>query len=80
MADFAIGEEAFVLRGVFDEFAEKAFIHFIAFLRNTGANGAAYAARLRAEFFHRADGVFQHAAYGAFPTGMCRADDACLGI
>ena len=58
MAGFAIGEEAFILRGVFDEIAKKAFIYFIAFLRNTRANGAAYATCLRPQFFHRADGVF----------------------
>ena len=78
-AGFAIGEEAFILRGVFDEIAKKAFIYFIAFLRNAGANGAAYATCLRAEFLHRIYGVFQHAMDGAFPTSMGRADDAGRG-
>src|SRR6185503_16880973 len=73
-------EESGIVRISADEALVKLRADFVGALRDAGADRGANLARGGAEPCHCRNGFFEHASEGAAPTGMRRADDACLGI
>jgi hypothetical protein len=66
--------------GGFEEGVAEFRADLIARLADRRADGGVDAAGPGAELGHRGDGGLQHAAEGAFPAGMRRADHAGFGV